>query len=196
MAILCVATANFEKNYFQQVDRNLQARHYLLTHWEDFFKGYTLDAPSLTAVNITNPEGVIEDLRCQVGVGGQLGAAGAGDDPAMRKLAVPLAVVLVTHLSGPASAEYEVFCLGFSSFNVEGNSLAKDEDAGFELALDRPLCGRAEAVLAESTSLQGEPPALYGVQVHQTHHGLVRRQPLHQCTHISGRPGRLRCSSK
>ena len=94
MAILCVATANFEKNYFQQVDRNLQARHYLLTHWEDFFKGYTLDAPSLTAVNITNSEGVIEDPRCQVGVGGQLGAAGAGDDPAMRKLAVPLAVVL------------------------------------------------------------------------------------------------------
>jgi len=69
MAILCVATANFAKNYFQKVDRNLRARHYLLTHWEDFFKGYTLDAPSLTAVNVTNPEGVIEDLRCQVGVG-------------------------------------------------------------------------------------------------------------------------------
>jgi len=59
----------------------------------------------------------------------------------MRGRFLTVAAVLVAHLSGPASAEYEVFSLGFSSFNVEGNALAKDEDAGFELALDRPLCG-------------------------------------------------------
>jgi hypothetical protein len=37
----------------------------------------------------------------------------------MRKLAVPLAVVFVTHLSGPVSAEYEVLSLGLSSFDVK-----------------------------------------------------------------------------
>lgn len=60
----------------------------------------------------------------------------------MRGRFLPVAAVLVAHLSGPAGAEYEILSLGFSSFNVEENALTTDEDAGFELALDRPLWGR------------------------------------------------------
>ena len=66
MAIACVATANFEDSYFAAMNKQLSPDFYYLSHWEDFFKGYTLDAPSLTAVSVTDPSAVIIDLLQQV----------------------------------------------------------------------------------------------------------------------------------
>ena len=66
MAIVCVATANFEKGYFTAMDAQLSPDYYYLSHWEDFFEGYTLDAPSLKAVSVTDPSEIITDLLTQV----------------------------------------------------------------------------------------------------------------------------------
>ena len=64
LAIVTVASSNLigQRQFIQKVRARIKPRHWLLGHWEDFFKAYSQDPECICSVPFTNPEGFIGKL--------------------------------------------------------------------------------------------------------------------------------------
>lgn len=70
LAIVTVASSNLigQREFIRKVRAHIKPRHWLLGHWEDFFKVYSQDPESICSVPFTNPEGFVKKLL-EEGVG-------------------------------------------------------------------------------------------------------------------------------
>ena len=64
LAIVTVASSNLigQRQFIQKVRSRIKPRHWILGHWEDFFKAYSQDPECICSVPFTNPEGFVEKL--------------------------------------------------------------------------------------------------------------------------------------
>ena len=76
LAVLCVASSGEIDDYAESVKREIAAAHYLLAHWENFWRPYTTELSGLRVVPFNNPRRFI----------GQL----VGADPAGASWVMPL----------------------------------------------------------------------------------------------------------
>ena len=67
LAIVTVASTNFigQKRYIEKIRTTIKPRHWLLGHWEDFFKDYSQNPECICSVPFTNPEGFVDELLGQ-----------------------------------------------------------------------------------------------------------------------------------
>ena len=64
LAIVTVASSTFvgQRQYIQKIHSRIKPRHWLLGHWEDFFREYSHNPECICSVPFTNPEGFVEKL--------------------------------------------------------------------------------------------------------------------------------------
>jgi L-ascorbate metabolism protein UlaG (beta-lactamase superfamily) len=67
LAVVTVASAQYigRKEYIQAIQTHIKPKHWLLGHWESFFKPYSRNPDSLAHVPMSNPEDFVKEMLKQ-----------------------------------------------------------------------------------------------------------------------------------